>query len=383
MTGRIPPRLAFGPTRTQIGTETARVEEGKKMRKPKGLLAAVLFLSATAWAQVPPTPDAALVDAVELQEEGRHEEARALYARILAERPEHPAALAGIALASLVLGDFEASERYGTSRLRLPEPAPAGVFVLVANAQALQGKGDAAAATLESGKAAWPIDETIRYQGGILRIALGRYGEAVDDFAFCLERSPYRADYWRAIGDALAADGAKGRAFAAYARSLTLDAEAGEAKGVADEMWELLFDDVRVDRSFTNIAAPAPDQSETRYRAAAETMGVALVAALRQDDRWREQTDAAFFAYALDTILKLVSAIHEPSADDRFWREFLFAYFDGLRDAGHLETLAYDIRRAAEDPDAVAWGRTHRERMNRFRSWSERWAVNRTGDPLR
>lgn len=353
------------------------------MRKPTGLLAAFLLSSATVWAQAPPTPEVALVDAVSLQEEGRHEEARALYARILEARPDHPAALAGIALASLVLGDFEASERYGTSRLRLTDPAPAGVFVLVANAQALQGKGDDAAATLEAGKATWPADETIRYQGGMLRIALGRYGEAVDDFAFCLTRSPYRADYWKAIGDALAADGAKGRAFAAYARSLTLDAGAGEAKDVADEMWELLFDDVRVDRSFTNIAAPAPDQNETHFRAAAETMGVALVAALRQDDRWREQTDAAFFAYALDTILKLVSAIHEPSADDGFWRAFLFSYFDELRDAGHLEPLAYDIRRAAEDPDAVAWERAHRERMSRFRNWSERWAVNRSADPLR
>ncbi len=353
------------------------------MRTPTGLLVSILLLHSTTWAGASPIADSALVDAVALQEEGRHEEARALYERILSDRPDHPAALAGIALAALVLGDFEASERYGISRLRLPEPAPPGVFVLVANAQALQGKGDAAAATLEAGKSAWPLDETIRYQGGILRIALGRYGEAIDDFAFCLERSPYRADYWRAIGDALAADGAKGRAFAAYARSLTLDAEASEAKGVADEMWDLLFDDVRVDRSFTNIAAPAPDQTEARYRAAAETMGVALVAALRQDDRWREQTDAAFFAYALDTILKLVSAIHEPSVDDRFWREFLFAYFEELRDAGHLETLAYDIRRAAEDPDAVAWERAHRDRIRRFRNWSERWAVNRSGEPLR
>ena len=350
------------------------------MRIMTGLLAAVV-LGSLAWvpALASPSAEAEILEALRLQEEGRHAEARSAYRKVLEASPDHPGALAGMALASLVNNEFAESERYGLRRLGLPEPSPSGVYVLVANAQALQGKADEAAATLRAGKAAWPEDESIRHQGGILLVAMGRYGDAVDDFAFCLQRSPYRAEYWKAIGDALAGEGAKGRAFAAYARALTLDNEEGEAKGVADEMWDLLFDDVRVDRSFTNIEAPAPDQPDARYRGAAETMGVALVAALRQDDRWREQTDAAFFAYALDTILQLVSAIHEPSRRDGFWRPFLFSYFDELRAEGHLEALAYDIRRAAEDPDAVAWGRANRDRVHRFRDWSERWSVDWNG----
>jgi tetratricopeptide (TPR) repeat protein len=344
---------------------------------------AAVALSWIAWVPTIPAPtaEADMLEALRLQEEGRNQEAGTVYQRILQERPDHPGALAGMALVSLVGNDFAASERYGARRLALPDLSPSGVYVLVANAQALQGKTEEAVATLRAGKAVWNEDESIRHQGGILLVAMGRYAEAVDDFAFCLQRSPYRADYWKAIGDALVGDGAKGRAFAAYARALTLDSEEDEAKDVADEMWHLLFDDVRVDRSFTNIEAPAPDQPEARYRGAAETMGVALVAALRQDDRWREQTDAAFFAYALDTILQLVSAIHEPSRDDGFWRPFLFSYFEELRAEGHLEALAYDIRGAAEDPDALAWGRAHRERVSRFRDWSERWSVDWNGAP--
>lgn len=353
------------------------------MRVVLGVLVVTFLSFGPAVAEAPPSPEAELLEAVRLQEEERHAEARAIYHRILERRPDHPGALAGLALSGLLAGEFEESERYGVQRLRLPEPSPAGVYVLVANAQALQGKGDLAVATLDAGKSAWPQDESIRYQSGILLVALGRYGEAVNDFADCLKRSPYRADYWKAIGDALAGEGAKGRAFAAYARSLTLDTAKGEAKDVAEEMWQLLFDDVRVDRSFTTIAPPSQDQTEAGYEGAAETMGVALVAALRHDVAWREQSDAAFFAYALDTILKLVSAIHEPAGDDGFWRPFLFSYFDQLRDAGHLESLAYDIRLAAEDPDAMAWGRSHREKMDRFRAWSERWAVEWTGAPLR
>lgn len=346
------------------------------MRRMHGLAGLVLGLIAWAGAAATAYPEAEILEALRLQEEGRHSEARAVFQGVLADHPDHPGALAGMALSSLVANEFAASEGYGLRRLALAERSPSGMYVLVANAQALQGKVDEAVSTLRAGKEVWPKDEAIRYQGGILLVAMGRYTDAVDDFAFCLQQSPYRADYWKAIGDALAGDGAKGRAFAAYARALTLDSGRDEAKDVADEMWDLLFDDVRIDRSFTNIEAPAPDQPDARYEGAAETMGVALVAALRQDDRWREQSDAAFFAYAVDTILGLVSAIHEPSRADGFWRPFLFSYFDELRAAGHLEALAYDIRVAAEDPDAMAWGRANRDRLHRFRDWSERWSVD-------
>lgn len=324
----------------------------------------------------PSAPDTELIEAARLQEEGRHTEAREIYRGILAQRPNHPGALSGAALAALVAGDMAEAEALGARRLAMPERAPSGVYVLVASARALQGSRDGALETIRAGKAVWPGDETIRHQGGLLLIALGRYDEAIEDFSYCLKRSPYRADYWRAIGDALVADGAKGKAFAAYARALTLDGSRDEAKDVAREMWDLLFDAVREERSFTTIAPPSASQSDERYRGAAEAMGMALVAALRQDDDWRERSDAAFFAYALDTILKLVSALHEDERGDGFWRPFLFAYFDELRAAGHVEALAYDIRRAAEDPEAVAWGRSNREKLVRFRDWSERWAVD-------
>jgi len=105
-------------------------------------------------------------------------------------------------------------------------------------------------------------------------------------------------------------------------------------------------------------------------------MGLALLAALRRDAKWAGQSDARFFAYALDTSLQLVSALHGSKTHNEFWGPFVLDYFDEVRAAGHMEALAYDVRRATGDPEVAAWRAKNPQKVTAFRDWSERWSVN-------
>jgi len=78
----------------------------------------------------------------------------------------------------------------------------------------------------------------------------------------------------------------------------------------------------------------------------------------------------------LDTSLRLISALHGKETRDLFWGPFVLDYFDEVRAAGHMEALAYDVRRATGDPEVAAWQARNPQKVNAFRDWSERWSVN-------
>jgi len=145
-------------------------------------------------------------------------------------------------------------------------------------------------------------------------------------------------------------------------RSLTLETDETRSKAVAADLWQVLFEGA--------AGAPISDASEK-----AEAKGLALLAALRRDGTWAKASDAGFFAYALDTSLRLVTALHGRESSDMFWRPFVLDYFDGVRAAGHMEALAYSVRRATGDPDVARWCAQNSGKVEAFSNWSERWSV--------
>jgi hypothetical protein len=124
------------------------------------------------------------------------------------------------------------------------------------------------------------------------------------------------------------------------------------------------------------VASPGSSSSAD----AAEVAGLSMIGLLREHASWKEKSDASYFVYALDTMLKLMSALHTSEREDPFWGPFVLAYFDTMRKGGHIEALAYDIRRAAGDPEASHWNERHEERLVAFRRSSERWAVERPAE---
>ena len=272
--------------------------------------------------------------------------------------------LYGLALSLYAVRDFREAAHVGETLLAEQKSAAADLYVIVGSAYGRLNDWQKSEAVLRNGLAAWPESSALRIQHAVSLEGLSRLDEAVGELEGCLERSPYEAGLWRALGDAQSATGAPGRAFAAYVRSLTLESDASRSKDVAVELWHVLFQG----------AAGASDSDASEK---AEAKGLAFVAALRRDTPWVDASDARFFAYAMDTSLRLVSALHGKEAADVFWRPFVLDYFDEVRAAGHMETLAYTVRQATGDPDVVNWCAQNSRKVEAFKTWSERWAVHR------
>ena len=337
-------------------------------RIPVAFAALLLAASVRAGEPIPPAPAEVgplLEEAVAMQEEGRHDEAIERYEEILKVRPELPQALAGIAFSAYAKGDWQKTVSIAEKIVATGKDCPAGVYLVIGSAYGMMGLWDKAEEVLLLGQSVWPKDEALRFHRAINVFAQGRVGDAIDHLESCIRTSPYRPEYWRALGDAMSADGARGRAFAAYARSLSLDGTTERSREVAQQMWRMLFE------AQAAVETKPGDATEE-----AESKGLSLVGNLRHDASWRHRSDAEYFAFALDTMLKLVAALNAEGKRDLFWGPFALAYFDDLRKAGHMEALANDIRIAANDPAASAWRARNGDKLARYRTWSERWAGN-------
>jgi len=336
------------------------------MRIRTGLAGAVLLATALAGPLLAEDePSERLVAASRLQETGNYREAIALLEEIRQIDPRNSQVLYGLSLSLYSVGDYREAAHVGETLLAEERNAPADLYVIVGSAYGRLRAYGKSEEVFRNGLAAWPDSPALRIQHAISLEGLGRMDEAVVELEGCLQRSPYEASLWRALGDAQSATGAPGRAFAAYVRSLTLETDDERSKEVAAELWQVLFKGA--------AGASASDASEK-----AEVKGLALLAALRRDRSWAQASDAGFFAYALDTSLRLVSALHGRDTSDMFWGPFVLDYFDEVRAAGHMETLAYAVRRATGDPDVARWCAQNTGKVEAFKTWSERWAVHRS-----
>lgn len=323
-----------------------------------------------------------LLAGIRLHESGAYDDAIAVYLKVLETDPSNVEARYEMAFSTFAKGDYLAAAGMLDKIVAAPETAPQGAWLLLGMSHAMLGHWALAEETFRRGLVIAPRDPNLTFHLALSQAAQGRFEPAIDAFENCLKDSPYRADVWRSFGDALYDSGAKGRAFAAYARSLTLEGDGAPSEEVARKMWAMIFEGLREsegsasDSTARTIRVRVPKRTTRSSPSVAEAAGMSMIAVTRFEDDWKEQNDASFFVYALDAMLKLVSSLQARETADPFWGPFVFAYFDAMRQGGHMEALAYDIRGTAGDPDAVAWRERNVAKLAAFRKSSESWAVN-------
>ena len=357
------------------------------MRAAPALLAAVVAIALPAPAAPSVLGDGRelLLMGIRLHESGAYDDAIAVYRRVLEFDPSSAEARYEIAFATFAKGDYLAAIGMLDPIVAAPDTAPQGAWLLLGMSHAMLGHWALAEETFRKGLALSPGDPNLSFHLALSQAAQGRFEPAIDAFEDCLRDSPYRAEVWRSFGDALYDSGARGRAFAAYARSLTLEGDTPPSEEVARKMWEMIFEGLGDAGASTGAArgrtirVSVPRRTTRSSPSVAEAAGLSMIAVLRYEDDWKEKSDATFFVYALDTMLRLVSSLQARETADPFWGPFVLAYFDAMRAGGHMEALAYDIRHAAGDPDAVEWRERNVAKLNAFRLSSDSWAVSRDG----
>jgi len=322
-----------------------------------------------------------LREAIRLHDAGDYDGAIALYRDLLKESPENSRVLYEIAYSSLQAGRFDDATDYAERALKAHSDFDNQTYQVLGSAHDGRGDFKAGEKVLRRGLKKFPQDYLLHFNLGVNLAKQKRMDDAIPEFEEGLVLKPDHASGWRGLGFACEGLGQRGYAFVAFARFLTLEPESSRSREAAPKLWSLLFQGVKSketagsgSKGDVDITLPAPGKGGGNDAAMNQSVGLSILAATRFIDEWKDKSDAAFFAHAFDEVLSILSETGDNAkTKDQFWRSRAFPYFNDARGAGHLEAMAYDLRRTLGDDETRKWLEEHRNAVDRFRDWSKSW----------
>lgn len=212
----------------------------------------------------PPSSNDILRQAADLHRQGRLDEARRLYAQVLAREPDHVEALHLAGAAAAQQGKPAEGIRLLTRAARL-DPRNAVVQLNLALTLSAAGQADAALRAIEAALAPGPVEPiALRVRGDLLQAA-GRLESALQSYARAAELTPQEAGVRILCGNVLAMLDRMEEALAAYDAALARDpgnALAHKQRGV---VLNVLQRHMEALESLDRALERAPDWPDARY----------------------------------------------------------------------------------------------------------------------
>jgi tetratricopeptide (TPR) repeat protein len=341
-----------------------------------GFACAVLLAARPALPMSAPASDDRPADprfpqALKLHDQGDYDGAIAVYQQILADRPNDTMVAYEWMFSTYMKRDFKAATTIGEATLKRTQDVPPDLYVILGSAYDDSGDVARGEQVFRDGLDRFPEFALLHYNLGVNMLMSKRFVEAAKELSEDLLRQPEHASGWLALAETSTRLGRRADAVVATVRFLTLEPESPRAATPAASLWGLLFSGVE-----EKPAAGAGGKNEIHItlnetpdeKLGASEVALSLAAAQRYLETWRDKSAAEFFPHGLDSALAILS--ESSSKDDRFWQPCALAFFDAARSQGHMEALAYDIRRSTAEPEIVRWLVEHAVAVERYRTWA-------------
>lgn len=320
-------------------------------------------------------------EGVRLHDAKDYDGAILVYDKVLSEHPHHSQAVFEKAYSMVARGkDHERTIAFIESELASEVAQAPRLYSILGWAYDELGQLDKGEAAFRRGLDAAPKTPDLHYNLAVNLALQQRWTDAVASYVEALTGRPTHASAWFGLANALEKSERPPRAFVAYARVVTLEPDTERGRKSAQRLWPLLFDNVQRQQETDPTSGPGDvtitiDSGTTGSDdepdpAAMESLTNGMVAALRHTDDWKDKSDAAFFANALESVLAIDSETHGKA--DPFWTVAL-PFFDTARKKGHVEAMAYVMRHAAGDAEAGRWLEKNGKRAKAYSEWAAAW----------
>lgn len=323
--------------------------------------------------------DQRFAEGVRLHDAGQYEAAIAVYRDLLKDYPRNPKILYELSYSSLSGGKPQDAIDYAARCLKQHSPYDSDCHQIMGNAYDAKGELTKGEKAFREGLKDVPHVARLHFNLGVNLMHQKNTADGIAEFQAGLQEDPAHPGSWRALGLASQMAGQRARLFVALARFLTLEPDSQRSPAAASQLWDLLFEGVKSTPADEggkpgDVSITSPPPKEGDEPATAQGLAMSLVAASRYLDEWRDQSDAQFFAHAFEQVLAILTELDESAkTKDPFWSVVALPYCRNAREAGHLEAMAYSVRRSLKDPDTLRWLADHAEAVDHFRAWSEAW----------
>jgi tetratricopeptide (TPR) repeat protein len=319
---------------------------------------ASLLLSGLVLSAAP--PDERMVRGMKLHDRGEYAAAIELYRAVLKEHPHDPGIVFEIGMSMVSRqSDYEETIKFVNDELNSGVPQSPRLYLILATAY--DGLGDHAKAedALRRAVKEQPDDPEINFNLGVNLTLQEKWEPASQAFLAAIAKKPDHPTSWRGLAMSYERLNKPMHAMIAWARFATLAPKSPLGQEAAKQASTLLLSRVRASKS-GNITVSVSGKD-----GAGEEVALGLIAAQRYVEKWKDKNDAAFFAYALGDVVQMSA---ELAPKDPHWKVAL-AFFEEAKAKGHLDALAYDLRRLGGDPAAEVWLVDNAAKDQKYREW--------------
>jgi tetratricopeptide (TPR) repeat protein len=308
-----------------------------------------------------------------LHDEGKYDEALALYERALALEPENPTAHYEMAATLGVKKDYARCVEVARSGLQHPGTVEAQLYAIEASCWDGAGKVDEALKAFAPGIAAHPSDVALRYNIAITLVEAKRNDEAADHLRHAIALRPTYASPYVLLGRIYGEQKRDVPALFVLLRSLMLDHDSPRAESAAQQARASLLAGVEAKPAAANqkleININVPDDLQRRYGELADlgvVKGLAVTSMYLQENEGKPQV--AREVAALVTFLQMALEEGKPEVAANVaplvpWEETI-APLLALQEQGLGEPFAYVVEARAGVAGASDWLAAHADRVH-------------------
>ncbi|MCU0700916.1 MAG: hypothetical protein MUC96_30790 [Myxococcaceae bacterium] len=328
------------------------------------------FLVSVALAASPPVDSPEykeqLTEAIRRHDGGDYEGAITVYRSMLTTWPHEPRLVYELALsmnAARTRPDEVVAFVEGEFKL-MKAPIPE-LYSLLGSLWDARREVKTGEAWFRKGLAKFPKSAELRFNLGINLAVQGRSNEAEKELLRCAQTEPHRAGLWRTLSILAFQDDRVTDAVLTKMRLVVLDPRSKWGRAGAAEVDELLRRAVSVEDGKVTIRVSNPDDM---------VFGMVVAASRTKEGL----TPGEQFVEAMRMLLEVVS--EQPKTPLR--RAAVSLFLEAKR-AGVLEAALWELRAAANDPEAETWFSTHQSEAEAFEAFlREPRAQARRNSPL-
>ena len=329
-------------------------------------------------------PDAAgkLVEqGVDLHDNGDYNGAVAKYREALKLDSVNLVAMGEIAYSLHMLNKDEESVFWCKKAIAMyPDSSNTGwIYITLGNSLDGLDRGDEAIQVYNEGIKKFPNENMLHFNKGVALSMKGQFTEALTSMEISAKCNPRHPGTQNAMGYLLMGKKRIIPALMTFLRFMILEPTGKRAEDNLSLIMDLMG--AHVEKTGKNDITiyfdpkNAGDNGDsTSNNFSLVEMTLSLATALDFDKKYKKETAAERMIRKLDLMFSMLK--NEDQREGFYW-EFYAPYFYALKEAGHVETLAYIVLASSKDAEVGKWLSGHKDEIDKFYEWSSNFDWNK------
>ena len=320
-----------------------------------------------------PRQDSLIRAGTALHDQGRYDEAMALYREALNENPSNTEALYEISYTCFAKKDLDESLRYAKEGVRYRSRHLPLLYLNMGNVLDNQGKSDDAIGAFKQGILLDPGNHLLRYNLGLAYHRRNSLDSARACYQRALEINPAHASSHQAIAAVYNEMGKTVPRVFALGRFLVLEPNSKRSKPVLDALVQELERSVKVEGSDprrVTITLPRDSDNVDGDLTVLE-LGLATTWAGRRSDNEPPRTDVQWRVHGFQSFFRIMLEVCEKNSFPGFRWTYYAPYYIEMERRGLTEAFVYLISRSSDDQEVMAWLNANREKIRELLNWSK------------